>query len=183
MYEKGKRVSDFAMFPVAGPWVRPIALLCGPVLLLSIASCGHRSSQPDPMCDAIRQFAQASAPETENMVQLVTDWGFGIDDQGNEYLNHKACNFFGYAPGEVLCQYLMSHTSTEFSSMNFQRALACISFEASSASEDVVVHSLAGEVVSYAMQGVPADTSVRIKFVSGSEYQLPTLTISVERFE
>ena len=81
------------------------------------------------MCPAIAAFANASTDSAVHWVDLTNDWGcdFHKPDNNDEYeMACKTCTHGDYAPAKQLCSYLMEHTSTEFPSVNFKRALACL---------------------------------------------------------
>src|SRR5262245_54442260 len=82
------------------------------------------------MCAAVTQFANASTDAEAHSVVLTTDWGSQRLVEKN-LIFEKHCEHYGYEPGAQLCGYLMENTSTEFSTINFRRAMACLGADVS----------------------------------------------------
>ena len=156
------------------------------IMLVGVAfalnACASTRPEVDPMCPAIAAFANASVGAGVHSVQLTTDWG-GVytksEDPGEQLMAAKGCEHGGYEPGRVLCEYLLDGTSTEFSGMNYRRALRCIGvrISGSSPSDD---QKLPPSAISHHVSGVRQGVAVTIQLAHATEAMPPTLKISAQ---
>ncbi|GAB3092406.1 hypothetical protein GCM10027159_07040 [Lysobacter terrae] len=87
------------------------------------ASCSIGVSKaPDQMCTELTRFAQSVQAGASHSVVLRGGWG---GDRPNTLMTHD-CRFFGYAPGEQFCAFLVPNTSWEFGHYNARRVASCL---------------------------------------------------------
>ena len=139
---------------------------------------GCATAPPDPVCAAIRDFANATPPGTTHAVEMTTrrftDGRFGASTE---------CADGGYGPGRPLCKALVEHSSREFPVGNVKHVLACIHADRRFDLPVANVRSLSGEIVSYEMPGVDEAVTLTLVFAAVQETgsQAPPLLRLVAR--
>ncbi|WKE67215.1 hypothetical protein PVT67_08255 [Gallaecimonas kandeliae] len=146
-----------------------------PALSILLASCTFHQQEQDPLCQAIAQFANATAGGEVHSVKLMTDWAGKAD-----VLASKQCEHHGYGPGIALCQYLITHSSTEFAERNFSRVAACLGAKAYAPPAGVSVDYLEARYSSYGAVGVKPDIALVVEFSDGNRGTTPYLEITSE---
>jgi hypothetical protein len=152
-----------------------------------MAACASTTphSEPDDMCRQIADFANASEDGSPHEVRLVTDWGGTSCSTPEEYSIYcKACSHDAYPPGKQLCDYLMEHTSTEFSEMNFGRALSCLNVGYAHIKNGPKLFALANRHIwSARADHVKPGISVGVEYQVPPEgaYEPPTLILMAQR--
>jgi hypothetical protein len=141
----------------------------------SQGSCAVTPTEPDELCRQIAQFANDSPTSTPRTVRLTTDWG-GVFSR-SDVIAEKACLHDTDKPGKALCAYLLENTSTEFATVNYRRALACIGKASpglSPTDDELLPPSASSSVV----DGRPVRSSVTVRFTPGTQSTPPALSIS-----
>jgi len=125
------------------------------------------------MCAAFARFAKAISDGEPHTVKLLTDW----------FPEPKAaCQHTDYIPGIELCQWLVSHSSMEFMTINIGRALECAGIHrVATHGQYPHVDSLAGKVSSDNFTS--KDVSLVIEFDSSPTDGLPWLSVTITRFD
>ena len=123
------------------------------------------------------EFANASAPATAHTVALATAWGPTRDHPDS--IMYKHCDDGGYAPGKVLCEYLLANTSTEFPQRNYRRALACLDGHRPMPPRYVSIERIDTVVWGHEVPGVRPDVLLGVEF-SARDNETPVLKIKVE---
>ena len=97
------------------------------VLASALAACASQRAEPDTLCEALLDYANAAGPVPRS-VAFTTDWALRPDPSDPESLvfGTKTCKRGDNDAGRDLCAYLMEHTSTEFASINYMRVLRCM---------------------------------------------------------
>jgi hypothetical protein len=104
------------------------------------------------------------------------------DTEGEVALACKACSHDSYGPGQHLCGYLMQHTSTEFSQMNFTRALRCLDNRYQGLAPGPDIGNMANrQIWSSHARSVKRGISVGVKYSPGNGEELPALIIFAQR--
>src|SRR6185437_12070199 len=91
-------------------------------LFVTVACSTPRPKDVDALCSAMSQFVRASNDGRLHSVTLRGGWG---GDEPDVLMTHE-CDHGGYEAGQVLCAYLIKHTSWEFGGINANRALSCL---------------------------------------------------------
>src|SRR5690606_30151680 len=126
----------------------------------------------DDMCRQIAAFARQTPQNSVQHVELKNDWSN----------LSKYCAFNDYAPGKELCSWLLQNSSTEFMHANVNRALACISPDASAIGiPPVTPDYLTGKYSSFSARYLSANYEVTIEFSIGVEGQLDSLKVSAAK--
>lgn len=149
-----------------------------------LTGCVSVTDKPDDMCAAIAAFANASGEGPVHSVGLTTDWGGTFspkDDPDSIVAAEKDCRHDKYAAGKALCAYLVEHTSTEFATANYRRALACIGYHVEGASP-IDDHGLPASAESRTVRGVKRGIQVRVGLRPGTDSAPPTMVITPGRF-
>jgi hypothetical protein len=150
------------------------------VLVSLIAACvAFPCNAEDAMCEQIQRFASAQKDGLPHSVELLTDWGGIYSDK--DVIASKQCLHSNYAPGKILCDYLLVNTSTEFAQANLFRALQCISNSPYQSQNDVLPEFLHVRFFSSSVPGVPDDVGVTLELNSDRNGP-PSLKITTERF-
>ena len=150
------------------------------VSLVLLSGCASLLPQRDPLCAEIAVFANSIDDDAVHSVELLTDWG-GVFSQEPDVFFEKSCQHDQAASSKRLCDYLVNHTSTEFATINFRRALSCLSRSQSYIGPpDARVEYLKGAISSYSVRGAP-HSLVTIEFSTGSDDRPPSLKISAQR--
>jgi len=140
---------------------------------------GCATAPPDPVCAAIRDFANATPPGTTHAVEMTTRWF-----TGGLFGARAECVDGGYGPGRPLCKALVEHSSREFPVGNVQHVLACIHADRRFDLPVANVRALSGEIVSYEMPGVDGSVTLTLVFdaiqKTGSE-ATPSLRLVARR--
>ena len=90
-------------------------------------------ARTDPLCKPLRKFLESINPDEKRSVEFHTIWGEGFKDIPSKAdsdritIASKRCIDQGYAPATVLCQSLMENGAMEFSNMNAQSVITCLS--------------------------------------------------------
>ena len=86
----------------------------------------HGSPSPE-LCNVLRNFVDSVKPDERREFTLRTSWGENFKDAPKQALAAKRCEHNGYEPAIKVCEYLMEGGSTEFSGINVQDAITCLS--------------------------------------------------------
>lgn len=150
-----------------------------PLFAMALANnCLSAETQPDALCAEIVKFANATEDDALHEVELRTDWSFRQVDN-RIFMGSKECDHQEYAPGKALCHYLLRNTSTEFSIINFKRALACL--ENSPQLSHSGIQQLKIKLWTYQVKDVNPNLRVGLEFTEGGKNSLPSLKILVEK--
>jgi hypothetical protein len=150
------------------------------VSLVLLSGCGSLLPRRDPLCSEIAVFANSIDDDAVHSVELLTDWG-GVFSQVPNVFYEKSCQHDQATSSKRLCDYLVNHTSTEFATVNFRRALSCLSRSQSYIGPpDAQVEYLKGAVSSFSVRGAP-HSLVTVEFSTGSDDRPPSLKISAQR--
>lgn len=137
------------------------------------------------MCRQIADFANASEDGSPHEVRLITDWGGTSCSTPTELsIACKGCSHDAYPPGKQLCAYLLEHTSTEFSQMNFARVLSCLNIGYAHLKNGPRLYALANRHIwSARADHVKHGISVGVEYQVPPERSaaLPTLILSAQR--
>jgi hypothetical protein len=155
------------------------------ITLGGCVSSPRPDAEPDSICSEIADFANASTDGLLHKVTLINDWG-GVEcssnAEGEIYMYCKTCTHDKYGPGKQLCEYLMQHTSTEFSQLNFTRALGCLGGKFKGLAPGRRADSMANKPIwSSHVSSVRRGISVGLEYFSGDESKLPVLIIFAQR--
>ena len=152
---------------------------CAAALCIGLAGCATTpASRPDPICPAIRDFANATHDAAAHVVELTTTWF----PPGGSVGPRAECQDAGDAPGRALCSVLVQHASREFAAANIERTLACVSKAGHIDGLPIyAVHSLSGEVSSFEMPGVDGDVELTVFFDTRKNGKPATLSIESKR--
>jgi hypothetical protein len=152
-------------------WLIAPILLCG---------CAHQFTKPDALCNEIARFANASADYDQHSIELTTDWGnrFSADKTS---IGSRHCTHGGYAPGSLLCDYLMANSSAEFPESNFSRVQACLWPGTRGGPPSTDYENLVVEAWTWEAPGVDDEVRVGVAFSSGQGKSAPSLRIMVHR--
>jgi hypothetical protein len=149
-------------------------------LASSIAGCASLREGPDQICKELARFANATPAGQVRSVELVNDWGSRFAENKSSIFT-KDCSHNGYPPGVAFCDYLMSNTSTEFSSINYARVSACLWPGTRGGPYDTDIDYLSIKASSTEAIGVNPDVRVGVEFSTGSDKAAPTLKMYAER--
>jgi hypothetical protein len=83
-------------------------------------------ARTDTLCKPLRTFAASVKPDETKSIVFHTSWGSDFKNSSEPALYAKRCLHNDYAPGKVVCDYLMEHGSVEFSNRNAMRAISCL---------------------------------------------------------
>jgi outer membrane murein-binding lipoprotein Lpp len=160
------------------------AVAASVITLTGCASSPHPGEEPDAICSEVADFANSSADGLVHQVQLSNDWG-GVfcqsDAEGEVAFACKACTHDSYA-GNHLCKYLMQHTSTEFSEINFLRVLRCLDSRYQGLEPGAEIGDLTNkEIWSTHARSTKRGISVGVEYLPGGSKDLPTLIILAQR--
>lgn len=95
--------------------------------LLAIALPAAHASPAPEFCKVLRSFVDSVKPDEQREFTLRTSWGDNFKDANEQALAAKRCEHKGYEPAKKVCEYLMENSSTEFSGVNVQDAITCLS--------------------------------------------------------
>jgi hypothetical protein len=154
--------------------------MAGGLALACAALAGCATTPADPVCAAIRDFANATPAGSTQAVELTTRW------MADDPLSTGAyCRDAGYAPGRPLCKALVDHASREFPVGNVQRVLSCMSGNDRFGLPIDSVRSLSGEIVSRETPGVKEAVTLTLIFDvtqrPGPQAHPPLLRLVAER--
>ena len=151
----------------------------GSLALACAALAGCATAPADPVCAAMREFANATPAGSTHAIELTTRWMVG------EQLSTGAeCVDGGYAPGRPLCKALVEHSSREFPFANVRQVLACMSDHGRFDLPVGGVRSLSGEIVSYEAPGVDEAVTLTLVFdivQKAGEHKPPALRLVAQR--
>ena len=146
------------------------------VLALLCAGCATSPATqedgggPDPLCAAMKKFAEAVPADGRHEVTLLTDW----DAEPT-----RACQRTDAAAEKQFCAYLVEGASIEFMGANVERALNCAGMVTPYSHQDLLFGKASG---AYRTR-TPAFTKRRIEleldFDNTPADGLPHLTIAV----
>ncbi len=96
--------------------------------LLSLILCSGsllvQAADQTPLCNQLRDFLHASTKQTSH-VELSMFWG--VRTEGNRIImSERRCSNSGGDAEKQLCTYLLANSSSEFPSLNLQRAITCL---------------------------------------------------------
>ena len=123
-------------------------------------------------------FANSTAPGTSQAVTLETAWGPSKNHP--DALASRDCHNGGYAPGEALCNYLTEHSSAEFATYNFRRALACLSVTPLGRGNPVRYERLEAKVSAYGAYGVRGHVKLTVELGPNTENGTEQMEIRAE---
>jgi hypothetical protein len=125
------------------------------------------------MCAVLADFAGSISDSQPHTVTLITNWTFPEPT--------TACRRGTHQPEIKLCDWLMTHTSIEFMTVNIATALECAGFQrhAKDESSYARIELLSGKIVAphFAPNGVALD----LQFDSSPRTRLPWLKITAKR--
>lgn len=101
---------------------RPLAFF----LWVAALPAAH-ASPPSKLCKVLRSFVDSVKPDEQREFVLRTSWGENFKDAPEQALAAKRCEHNDYEPAKKVCEYLMKSSSTEFSGVNVQDAITCLS--------------------------------------------------------
>ena len=85
------------------------------------------ASPPPELCKVLRSFVDSAKPDEQREFTLRTSWGENFKDAPEQARAAKRCEHNDYEPAKKVCEYLMKSSSTEFSGVNVQDAITCLS--------------------------------------------------------
>jgi hypothetical protein len=97
--------------------------------VLSLSSQAAARATTDQMCPSLRAFVASINKGEARTLEFHTSWGRDFKDSTSTAYVFAAtrCEFYGYAPAEAACGYLMKHGAVEFSGRNAISAITCLS--------------------------------------------------------
>lgn len=85
------------------------------------------AEQPSEFCEILRSFVGVvKSDETKEFV-FRTSWGANFKDTSEAVLLAKRCEHNNDPTAKKICEYLMKHTSVEFTSVAVKEAISCLS--------------------------------------------------------
>jgi len=164
----------------------PARIACVGIPLVLCASLLGCATPPlvtaDPMCAQIRDFANATQMGAQHSVELVVAWFPAGGGDGRQTVAKADCTDAGYAPGRVLCRYMVQNSSREFPELNVERTLACMGNATDrNILKGLSVRALSGEIEALQMAGIDDDVRLTASFSVDRGGQAPVLRIAAQR--
>jgi hypothetical protein len=130
-------------------------------------------ARSEDMCTVLTDFAGSISDSRPHTVTLITDWTLPEPT--------TACRRGEHQPEIQLCEWLVTHTSIEFMTVNIGTALECVGFQRHAKDENSYarIESLSGKVVAphFASYGV----ILELNFDSSPKKGRPWLKITATR--
>lgn len=95
--------------------------------LYAAALPAAHASPPPELCKVLRSFVDSIKPNEQREFTFRTSWGENFKDAPEQAFAAKRCEHNDYEPAKKVCEYLMESSSTEFSGVNVQDAITCLS--------------------------------------------------------
>jgi hypothetical protein len=140
----------------------------------STIGCASASlAHSEDMCSVLADFAGSISDSKPHTVTLITDWALPEPT--------IACRRGAHQPEIKLCEWLATHTSIEFMTVNIGTALECVGFQrhAKDESSYARIESLTGTVV--VPHFAPNGVALELRFDSSPQKGLPWLKITATR--
>ncbi|MGF6420145.1 hypothetical protein ABH900_003664 [Stenotrophomonas sp. AN71] len=151
---------------------RPLTSAPFVALLLLATGCSTLQARRDPLCAHLLAFANSTPTGTRPAIELVSDW--------SSFSKH--CVHGGNPAGKQFCDWLLPNTSTEFATINVQRALACLDPGTNYAgSERLFPEYVTGKMQSRDVRGLEEDVVITVEYAVGIEGERPRMKIQAER--
>ena len=156
-----------------------------PILVLScisIAGCATYPIGKDDLCREMATFANSTQPGASHMVSLETSWGSSNIHPGA--IVSRDCNPNEYAPGVILCHYLMDNSAAEFAENNYSRAAACLANSPTKGRDEANYEDIDAKVSAYGGKGgafgVRRGIKVTVEFKPNTEHGTMQLNIRAD---
>ena len=135
------------------------------LFVATTASQAIAKEKPDPLCAPLQAFVESVKPDEHRELAFHTIWGAGFKGMNPETIYAKNCEHFGYAPADAACKVFMETGATEFSEINFKRAMGCLSPK-TTFDPDLSVEKAS---VSFSYDSVDRGSSIKLSYEGDDE--------------